>query len=230
MKKLLISSAVVCVVVTLFSCSGGAGSKDAMLNHYKTVYMLSMTHGDYLNAENAMYQEWALDTANAYSYRDTLANLYYKSGQYVPAVILGKEILAKKPYDMAMMEMVGAADQNINNFGEALNINQMIYSKTHDLYHLYQIAIIQFDLTRMAECNQTIDQVLADTGSVHQKIQIVVSQGQAQNVPYKAAVLNLRGVIAKGLKQNDTAKRAFNDALAVDPDFILAKNNLQSLK
>jgi tetratricopeptide (TPR) repeat protein len=229
MKKLLISGALLCIVVTFYSCNG-SGSKDAMLSHYKKVYKLSLTYGDFAAAENAIYHQWALDTANKLSYKDTLANLYFKSGQYLQAAVLGKEILAVKPHDAALMELVGESDQRINNLQEALSVYQTIYSSTHDLYHLYQIAVIQFGLNRLSECNQTIDQILSDPNSAKQNVQITISQTQAQNVPFSAAALNMRGVIAKSLKQNDAAKKAFTDALAAAPDFVLAKNNLAALK
>jgi tetratricopeptide (TPR) repeat protein len=214
------------IVATLTT---SAMAQSGPMEHYKKVYQTAISYGDYLAAADAIYNEWAMDTSNALSYKDTLANLYFIRGQYVQTVVLGKELLTKKPDDLRLMELVGAADQNINNLKEALDFYQKIYTKTHDLFHLYQIASIQFNLTRVGECNQTIDQILADTGSVHQKIQITVGQNQTQNVSFKAAALNIRGVIAKGLNQNDTAKKAFQDALAVDPDFVLAKSNLADI-
>jgi len=199
------------------------------MEHYKKVYKQSLAYGDYIAAANAIYDQWVENPADSMSYKDTLANLYFIRGQFYQTIALGKDILNKNPNDLRMQELVGASDQNVNNLKEALDYYQKIYNKTHDLFHLYQIASLQFGLTRVGECNQTIDQILADTGSVHQKIQITVGQGQQQAVPYKAAALNIRGVIAKGLNQNDIAKKAFSDALAVDPDFILAKGNLADL-
>jgi tetratricopeptide (TPR) repeat protein len=229
MNKLLILSAMLWITVTLISCNGDKGSKDILLKHYKNVYNLSISYNDYFSAENATYQELILDTANA-SYKDTLANLYFKNGQYEQAIALGKEILTKSPNDLPIMGMVGKSDENINNLDEALYYYQTIYTKIHDLFHLYKIATLQFDLSRMVECNQTIDQILADSASAHQKIPIADVPGQTpQIVSYKAAALNIRGVIAKGLKQTDVARRAFNDALAADPDFALAKTNLEEL-
>jgi tetratricopeptide (TPR) repeat protein len=224
MKQTLI---LILSISLLVSCS--QYSKENALEHYKKVYQNSIRYGDYIAAADAIYGEWDLDTANAFSYKDTLANLYFIRRQYVQTVVLGKEILAKKPDDLKLMELIGAADQNINNLTEALLLYQKIYTVNHDLFYLYQIASIQFNLNRTDECNQTIDQILTDPNSANQKIQITVAQGQAQNVSYKAAALNIRGVIAKGLKQNETAKKAFQDALDADPDFALAKGNLADI-
>jgi tetratricopeptide (TPR) repeat protein len=214
-------------ILAMFTTSAMAQTSSSM-DHYKSVYKQSLKYGDYIAAANAIYDQWVEDTANALSYKDTLANLYFIRGQYYQTIAMGKEILAKHSDDLRMQELVGASDQSVGNLKEALDFYQRIYAKTHDLYHLYQIASIQFDLARVGECQQTLDQIIADTGSVHQKIQITVAQGQAQNVPYKAAALNIRGVIAKQAKEDDAAKKAFQDALAVDPDFVLAKNNLSA--
>lgn len=214
-------------ILAMFTTSAMAQTSSSM-DHYKKVYKQAIMYGDYIAAANAIYDQWVEDTANALSYKDTLANLYFIRGQYYQTIALGKEILAKHPDDLRMQELVGASDQNVGNLKEALDFYQRIYAKTHDLFHLYQIASLQYGLARVGECQQTIDQIIADTGSVHQKIQITVAQGQAQNVPYKAAALNIRGVILKGLNKNDDAKKAFQDALAVDPDFVLAKNNLSA--
>lgn len=207
----------------------GVKAQDPSLDHYKKVYQTAISYGDYLAAGDAIYNEWAINPADSLSYKDTLANLYFIRGQFIQTIVLGKDILNKKPDDLRLMELVAASDQNVNNLKEALDYYQKIYGKTHDLFHLYQIATIQFGLARVGECQQTIDQIVADTGSTHQKIQITVGQGQTQNVPYKAAALNIRGVILKGLNNNTDAKKAFQDALNVDADFVLAKNNLQDV-
>ncbi len=178
---------VITATTVIISCK--SNTKLAQLNHYKKVYKLAMTYGDYFAATNAIYHMWMNDTANAVSYKDTLANLYYKQGQYFQVIVLGKEVLAKHPDDAQMMGLVATADQNVNNLNESLSYYQKLYAKTHNLFQLYQIASIQFSLGRVDECNQTIDQVIADPNSSSQAIVLTVGQGQQQKVPYKAAVL-----------------------------------------
>lgn len=48
-------------------------------------------------------------------------------------------------------------------------------------------------------------------------------------VLYKAAAFNLLGIVDEHLKQNNAAKDAFNNAMAVCPNFMLAKDNLDNL-
>ena len=57
-----------------------------------------------------------------------------------------------------------------------------------------------------------------------------VGQGYTQKVPYKAAALNIKGVIAKQLNENSAAEALFKESLKVMPDFVLPKVNLEDLK
>jgi len=224
LSYILLFALTAAIITTSCTQNGGSGN-----DHYKRVYKKSISYGDYLTATDAMYDLWVNDTMNAPAYKDTLANLYFLRGQYLQSAVLCKDVLSKHPGDLKLEELLAAADQNINNLNEALSLYQTIYQTTHDLFHLYQIAVIQFNMSRVGECNQTLNLIISDTGSVHQRVQITSGQNQVQYVPYKAAALNIHGVIAKGLNQNDVAKKSFQDALAIYPDFILAKNNLSGM-
>lgn len=225
LKNISLIIVVVTVITGFISCTG---NPKAGLEHYKKVYKQAMNYSDFIEASDAMYQMWVDDTANAVSYKDTLANLYFKRGLYLQAVVLGKDVLAKHPDDDEMTGLVATSDQNINNLNEALPLYQKLYAKFHNLFQVYQIATIEFALGKGDECSQAISQIIADPNSATQKIVLNDPQGQ-QQVPYKAAALNIRGVMEKSLKQYDAAKKDFQDALTIYPDFILAKNNLNDL-
>ena len=53
-------------------------------------------------------------------------------------------------------------------------------------------------------------------------------QNGNQEVPMKAAALNVKGICAMELNQPDAAKDNFKKALEIDPDFALAKGNLEN--
>ena len=61
-------------------------------------------------------------------------------------------------------------------------------------------------------------------------VDVNVGQGYKQTVPYKAAALNIKGVIARQLNDDKTAEELFNQALAIYPDFVLAKGNIEEMK
>jgi Tfp pilus assembly protein PilF len=52
----------------------------------------------------------------------------------------------------------------------------------------------------------------------------------SKEYPIKVAVLNLKGLVAKDSGDSAGAKKLFEQALALAPDFAQAKENLSSLK
>lgn len=228
MTKLLTTVALFWVSITLLSCNGG--TKQQLLSHYKKVYKAALRNGDLNTAENAVYQQWVLDTANGFSYKDTLLYLYYNGRQYGQAVNVGRELLAKKPDDLTILQITGDAALNVNDLTDALNCDKLVYQKTQDLLTLYKIANIDFSLNKFDECNSAIDHIVADPSSLDKNISVGDGKGGQQQVPFRAAALNMKGVIAKSLKQYDEAKKDFDDALAAFPNFELAKFNIDNLK
>ncbi|MCS7086074.1 MAG: tetratricopeptide repeat protein, partial [Bacteroidia bacterium] len=50
-----------------------------------------------------------------------------------------------------------------------------------------------------------------------------------QEVKFKAAALNVKGVLYKDKGDKASAKKFFEEALKIEPEFELAKNNLEEL-
>ena len=72
-----------------------------------------------------------------------------------------KEVFEKQPDNQRILEILATAEQSEGNEKDALSYYEQLYPKTKDLYHLYQIITIQYDLKRLAECNANIDLMLA---------------------------------------------------------------------
>ena len=60
-------------------------------------------------------------------------------------------------------------------------------------------------------------------------MQLGTSDGGVQQVPFKAAILNLKALIAIEQGQNDQAKTFLNEALQLAPEFEAAKTSLEGL-
>ncbi|MEI7802263.1 MAG: hypothetical protein WCI97_06445 [Bacteroidota bacterium] len=192
-------------------------------------YHLAMSYNDLVSATNSVYQILAVDTSSV-AWKDTLASLFLMRGSYAQAVYVGKQLLEKQPDNTRLTELVAISLQSFGASKEALEYYEKLYPKTKNLYHLYQIIVLQYSLARLGECSANIDLLVQDPQSEKETIDINVGQGYNQKVPYKAAALNIKGVIAKQLNDNVTAEKLFNDALAVMPDFVLAKGNIEDLK
>jgi hypothetical protein len=75
----------------------------------------------------------------------------------------------------------------------------------------------------------SLDQIIANEASAKQNVSIRNGNGSSQNVPMKAAALNVKGIVASDLNQDANAKDFFNQAIQLFPDFALAKGNLAAL-
>ncbi|HAP01599.1 MAG TPA: hypothetical protein DCQ93_06715 [Bacteroidetes bacterium] len=196
---------------------------------YIKTYQLAMKYNDLVAATNSVYEILATDTSSI-EWKDTLATLFLMRGAYDQAVLIGKELLVKMPDDTRLMELVAISLQSSGNAKESLEYYEKVYSKTQNLFHLYQIISLQFALTRLGECTANIDKMIQDPNSEKETVDVNVGQGYKQTVPYKAAALNIKGVIARQLNDDKTAEELFNQALAIYPDFVLAKGNIDDMK
>jgi Tfp pilus assembly protein PilF len=68
--------------------------------------------------------------------------------------------------------------------------------------------------------------MLIKVAKVDEKIGFAVSETETQQVNIKAAALNLRGLVYLEQDSKSDAKAAFTEALALEPTFIQAKENL----
>lgn len=196
----------------------------SQLDIAKNIYKQSLNYGDYNTAIYAAYQIMELD-ASATGFRDTLAYLYFNKGSYVQALLIGNEIVAADESNAGILEVVALSQQNLGLAKDALSSYEKLNRLQPDIYNLYTIATLQFALKRYGECSTTIDALLQSEGNT-QPIKITDNNGQSQEVPLKAAALNMLGVMALEMQQTEVAVKSFQEALKVAPDFALAKGNL----
>ncbi|MFK7900623.1 MAG: tetratricopeptide repeat protein [Cyclobacteriaceae bacterium] len=192
------------------------------------IYKKAVTYGDLMVAKQALYTMMELKPSNT-SLKDSLAILYFQSQAYVQSVLLTNEILTAKPANQTALEIRAISRQNLGLSKESLADYETLHKLTKSPYHLYQIASIQYQIKRMAECEASINQLLIDPKTDKEEISVVVGRGKRQKVPLKAAAMNMKGVLYKEMSKVELAKLQFSEALKLAPDFVLAKGNLTSL-
>jgi len=84
---------------------------------------------------------------------------------------------------------------------------------------------LQYSLKRYAEALNSLTMLIKNT-KVDEKIGFSISDTETQQVDMKAAALNLRGLVYLDQNSKTEAKASFNEALAIDPNFTQAKENL----
>ena len=187
-------------------------------------YKSALKNYDLQAATVALYNMQALKPERT-DLNDSLALLYFAGERYAQAYLIGEGIVKADPKRTDMLELVAVSKQNLGLIKESLSDYEKLYNEEKSVYYLYQIATLQYQLKRYGECVASLDQIIGNPESEKQKVNIRM-QGGNQDVVMKAAALNVKGICAMELNQEDAAKDNFNKAIQLAPDFVLAKGNL----
>lgn len=207
--------------------SGKAAGPD-LHKHYDKMFHQSLEFGDMAVATEAIYGLMSLHPDST-SLLDTLAALYFQRAAWPQVILVSTEILAKNPANQGALELRAVANQSMGRAKEALEDYEQLYGKTRNPYHLYEITALQFAMKRFGECEMSIQRLINDPDIKDKPIDITMQDGRSQEVPLLAAAYNLSGVMSLEQGKKDSAKTAFEAALKAYPEFVLAKNNLDSL-
>ena len=221
MKKLILG-----FLFMLFTCSFIFAQGDAFDIQMK-VYKAAMKNYDFQTAISAIYGMEAIKPERT-DLNDSLAIIYFEDEKYAQAMIVSQGILAADPKRNDMLEMQAISKQKLGMVKESLSDYEKLYGVDKQVYFLYQMATLQFQLERFGECLASIDQIIASPDADKQKVNIPV-QNRTQTVPMKAAAYNIKGICAAQLNQPDAAKENLKKAIELFPDFVLAKANLEAI-
>jgi tetratricopeptide (TPR) repeat protein len=230
------------IFLAVLFCSGGfcataqpgkqkpAEKTSPTLEANKKVYKMAQAYGDALVAVNSLYYIIAEEGEKS-EYKDTLAITYFSTGAYEQCAVVAADILQQHPLDstrLPILEILALSQTSLGKTKEAIESFEMLLAKTQQMLHAYRLAEMQFNFQRVAEALQSI--LLAETlkNSLKSPVNIDMGEGKVQPVRLEAAVQNLKGYI---LLQHYPAEKsaaiaAFKKALELQPDFVLAKNNL----
>lgn len=220
------------VVVCVFFASMQAMAQDTlyMRNEYNkalTTYQLAQKYNDQEAVKNSLLELMVLNNSDTTVFR-SLAELYYNARRYTSSALVALDFLEKFPGNMVATEIVALSYEQLRLYDKAIEYYQPMWLKTENINILYQISYLQYSLKRYSESLnnlQIVDSKLTDTDTV----QLNMTNGQTQDVSFKAAVINLRALIAIEQGNKDEAKTLLNRALQLSPDFEAAKTTLDEL-
>lgn len=194
----------------------------------KKVYETAVKYNDMVVAKDAIYQLIALDPTDV-SLLDSLAYMYYENSNFVSSILVCKDIIARSPNNLGAREIAAISFQRLGLKDKALEQYESLYLMNNDINAIYQIAFLQFDLKRFKEARTSIDIVLENKNLESQKVVHATSQNTQQEVPMKASILNLKGLIDMETGNKEEAKSSFENALKLAPEFEQPKENLKKL-
>jgi tetratricopeptide (TPR) repeat protein len=201
-----------------------AQDSTALKNHYLKVYGQALMYNDANTAVNALHGYLALD--NNLAYKDTLSMLYFNIKSYYSALMLAEEVYKAV---LANVEAMARAAECYDELGDpktAVGLYEQVVPKTKNPYHIYKLAVGQYQLKRTLECEASAKAALADTTSKKIGVAFTSVDGSQQLIPINAAAANLLGVLKMDAKNFAGAKAEFQKALGFFPDFVGAKGNL----
>ena len=197
-------------------------------NAHLKVFKQAVNSGDVATGITALSYYVNEQGANSV-YEDTLAMLYMQQNSYLQCYYWADKRLKVKPDDLVLMEMKGICLDKLNQPKEAIAIFEKLYAKTQSPYHAYTLMELQYSIKRLAEC-------LATASSAEKlvfKPEYIMSYNvgeQTGRTYLQAGIYNITGLTLYDLDRKAESKIYFEKALALDSNFVLARQNLEAIK
>lgn len=195
----------------------------------KSIYEKAKSYNDPIVAISALYNMIAIQPDNILL-KDSLMREYLSLSQWAPTYMISREILTAQPNNNFALEVSCVSLQNLGLKQEALNEYESLYLRTDRIDVLYTITSLQFELGNLTESLTNLEILL--NNSQTEEMVARVSKGQqndTQDVPYRAQLNYLKGLVYIERGEKELAKKALNLALTLSPDFQNASNKLGSL-
>lgn len=228
MKKL--KFLVLAITLMFGSLSMMAQDSTYISNEYaKAIALLRKAeqYNDVLIQKQALTDILVLNPVDSAAMR-MLAELYYNTSQFSSSALVGLDFLQKYKSNEIALEIVALSYENLRLYDKAVEYYEKLWLTTENTNVQYQMAYLQYSIKRYAEANANCDLMLAKLKD-EDTIELSKSDGSSQVVSFKAAVYNLRGLMAVEQGKGEEAKTHFAQALALNPDFELAKKSLEAL-
>ena len=196
-------------------------------NNQEKAYQFALNNGDISSAITAVNN--LVQTQGGETYKDSLAILYSQAGMAIPAGRLAKELFDKDNRKTNMLEILAAAYEATGDAKNAIDSYEKLFARSNSMIDGYRLAMLQYGIKRLAEAQSTIQKTLQCQEIKDAYLPFPIDKNQNQNVPLKAAAYNLQGLISFELKDNTAAKQAFDNALAIMPEFTIATQNANAV-
>jgi len=159
-----------------------------------------------------------------------LAVYYYENQKYASSALIGQDLLARQPKNLQVLDVVAQSYEGLNLLDRALQHYESLYLATNSLPTLYKMAILQYQLKKYSESLTNIDILLANPEVDTLKLMFPDAQKKDKEYPMRVPILNLKGMVYKDQGDKVNAKKYFDEALKIAPDFVFATENSAGLK
>ena len=225
MKKTIILALVVLITYTAYP---QASVSESLKKHYFVLYEQALKYNDLplaIISLNSVLIEMP-EGPESLKYKDTLSILYFNNRMYLASFLLAEEVYKTDPKNYAALGRMGECYQADNDFKSAADAFEKAAPALKSPFYYYQLAICQYNLKKPEDCLTNTDKVVADTNSRNYSVVFNMPNGYNQQVPLKAAALNLKAVLMMDATKYVKAKEYLAEALKIYPDFQGAQQNV----
>ena len=193
-----------------------------------SIYKKAKSYNDPSVAINSLYKMIAIQPENI-SLKDSLMREYLTISQWAPSYMISREILAMQPNNLFALEVSCISLQNLGLKQQALNEYESLYLKSDRIDVLYTISFLQFELKNFTESLTNLDILINNSETEEMSVSVSKSDNSVQEVLIRAQLNYLKGLIYLEQSKNEDAKKYFNIALTISPDFQNAIDRLKSI-
>lgn len=239
MKKI----AAICITLLSLTFTAEAGNKkkkceatcvktEKAINTDSIAQQIAINLGDYNTAITFAYKDLA---KNPKSIDKTfrLARLYYLSQKFQLSLNVCGSILSVDSLNGKTMELAALNFKGLKNSESAAGIYKMMAERLNNITYLYQAAVVEFEANKLEDCLKTLNTLSTNPNVKKQSIEMSRKNAARQIVKEQinllAAAHNITGFIALQNKDLKKAEAYFMEALAIEPGFVLAENNLKEI-
>ncbi|MFD2036566.1 tetratricopeptide repeat protein [Belliella marina] len=192
------------------------------------VYQLALRYNDFAVARGKLLELMERNPTNT-RYGELLASLYFDSNQFSGAALAALDVLQVNDRSTEALEIAAYSLEQIGALERALTQFERLHLLTDDIFALYKSAYLQYSLKKYEEAMNSINMIVKSSKAADQKLGFPIENNQTQEVSMKAAALNLKALVYIEQGSKEDAKKAFEEALALEPEFALAKDGLKGL-
>ncbi len=228
----------VIIILVCFSIQANAQKIDSVrimemrqwnVNHYAKVYQTARGLNDLPAAKEALLNILVEVPTND-SILFELGKIYFQMQQYGPAVVVMEDIIKSYPDQLTALEMAAVSYENLNATREAVDKYEKLYLESGSANILYKLVLLQYELERFGEALTNINALMTNPEIETNMVPLLTTDNSQKEYPFKALLLNLRGLIKIGQNNNEGAKADFQESLKIAPDFASAKEHLNNIK
>jgi tetratricopeptide (TPR) repeat protein len=192
------------------------------------IYSLAMRYNDPSVAKLKLYELMERNPGNL-AYAETLASMYFEMEQYGSAALVSLDLLERNDKSLTGLEVAAFSLEQLGALERALPHFESLHLLSGDLFSLYKAGYLQYTLKKYDEALNSVNMLIKDNKAAEQNLNFPKGENEMQEVSMAAAAENLKGLIYKDQGSAVEAKTAFEAALALSPEFELAKENLAGM-